>query len=310
MSRRKAKYEIQKDNYEALFPGDAKNVGNNATENRRYVNIGMYYHLLKQLAVSRFSWQGLPPGIDERFIELRLFENGGMPLIFFYDRIRLRYMVTECSNMGFQNTYLNPTSYTPYGVDYSYRKLQPDECVPIWDNMLRTPLHDVMYLYATRLAAIDRAFDVNIDNSVWPQIVVTTETQKLTIENLLKQKNDGAPIVIAYDNLDNINQVVQNIPNSGEYIADKLLNAKAQVWNEAISFLGISNSNTEKKERLISDEVEAGAEKTDVFRLAFLKTRQQACDQINNMFGGDGIIVGVDWSDNTTDATIGGDNGD
>ena len=231
MSRRKAKYELQKDNYEALFPGDAKNVGNNATENRRYVNIGMYYHLLKQLAVSRFSWQGLPPGIDERFIELRLFENGGMPLIFFYDRIRLRYMVTECSNMGFQNTYLNPTSYTPYGVDYSYRKLQPDECVPIWDNMLRTPLHDVMYLYATRLAAIDRAFDVNIDNSVWPQIVVTTETQKLTIENLLKQKNDGAPIVIAYDNLDNINQVVQNIPNSGEYIADKLLNAKAQVWN-------------------------------------------------------------------------------
>ena len=108
----------------------------------------------------------------------------------------------------------------------------------------------------------------------------------------------------------NMDQIVQNIPNSGEYIADKLLNAKAQVWNEAISFLGISNSNTEKKERLISDEVEAGAEKTDVFRLAFLKTRQQACDQINNMFGADGILVGVDWSDNTSDGTIGGNDGD
>ncbi len=309
MSRRNAKREIQKDNYEALIPKSAS-LGNNPSQNRRVVNIGIYYHLLKQLAVSRFTWQGLPPGIDERFIELRLFENGGMPLIFFFDKIRLRYMVTECAYQGFQNTYLNPTSFEPYGINYTYRKLQPDECVPIWDNVLRTPMHDVMYMYATRLANIDRAFDVNLDNSVWPQIIVTSETQKLTIENLLKQKEDGAPIVVTYDNMANMDQIVQNIPNSGEYIADKLLNAKAQVWNEAISFLGISNSNTEKKERLISDEVEAGAEKTDVFRLAFLKTRQQACDQINNMFGADGILVGVDWSDNTSDGTIGGNDGD
>ena len=309
MSRRNAKREIQKDNYEALIPRSA-NLGNNPSQNRRIVNIGIYYHLLKQLAVSRFTWQGLPPGIDERFIELRLFENGGMPLIFFFDKIRLRYMVTECAYQGFQNTYLNPTSFEPYGINYTYRKLQPDECVPIWDNVLRTPMHDVMYMYATRLANIDRAFDVNLDNSVWPQIIVTSETQKLTIENLLKQKEDGAPIVVTYDNLANLDQIVQNIHNSGVYIADKLLNAKAQVWNEAISFLGISNSNTEKKERLISDEVEAGAEKTDVFRLAFLKTRQQACDQINNMFGADGILVGVDWSDNTSDGTIGGNDGD
>ena len=309
MSRRNAKREIQKDNYEALIPKSA-NIGNNPSQNRRVVNIGIYYHLLKQLAVSRFTWQGLPPGIDERFIELRLFENGGMPLIFFFDKIRLRYMVTECAYQGFQNTYLNPTSFEPYGINYTYRKLQPDECVPIWVNVLRTPMHDVMYMYATRLANIDRAFDVNLDNSVWPQIIVTSETQKLTIENLLKQKEDGAPIVVTYDNMANMDQIVQNIPNSGEYIADKLLNAKAQVWNEAISFLGISNSNTEKKERLISDEVEAGAEKTDVFRLAFLKTRQQACDQINNMFGSDGILVGVDWSDNTSDGTIGGNDGD
>ncbi len=279
-----------------------------APRTRTFIIEQSYFHMLEQLAVSRFTWRGLPNGIDQRFIELQLFENSSMPLIFFEDKIRLRYMVTQTSNQGWQNLYYNPTKFTPYGVGYSYHELSAKECVPIWDNMLRYNMWDIMYLYATRLARVDRAIDVNLETSVMPMMIVTSEGQKLTVENMLKQKNEGMPFIVSYNDIDPT-QVFQSINTANEYVVDKLLNAKAQIWNEAISLLGIDNSNTEKKERLITDEVEAGSEKTNVFRLGFLKARQQACDQINEMFGGRGILVGVDWA-NGGNAELGVTDGD
>lgn len=296
MSRRSEKKDAQLANYENMLPRGV--LKTSPTRTRQYNTVYMYFHLLEQLAVSRFTWSGLPAGIDSRFIELMLFENGSQPLIFFKDLILGRYMVTQCSFQGWQNAYYNPTKFTPYALGYSYRELYPEECVPIWDNMLREPMYDVLWAYATRLAKLDRSFDMNIENSVMPVIVTVSESQKLSVENILRQKSDGVPVIVAYDNLDAtaLSSQLQGIQTAGQYLGDKLLNAKAQVWNEAISYLGINNSNTEKKERLISDEVEAGAEKTDIFRYSFIKARREACEQINAMFGFDGILVGVDWT--------------
>ena len=56
-------------------------------------------------------------------------------------------------------------------------------------------------------------------------------------------------------------------------------------WNEALTYLGISNINTSKKERMITDEVTRNQGGVVASRYSRLESRRQACRQINNMFG-------------------------
>ena len=92
---------------------------------------------------------------------------------------------------------------------------------------------------------------------------------------------------------------------------DKLIQQKTQVTNEVLGYLGIQSSGTEKKERLISDEVAQANEKTDVFRLSFLKARQAAATEINRLWPQ--LNVWVEYADaqssgvpNALDSSAGG----
>ena len=60
---------------------------------------------------------------------------------------------------------------------------------------------------------------------------------------------------------------------------------KTQLWNECLTYLGISNLNIQKKERLVSDEVTRNQGGTIASRYSRLNARRQACAKINNMFG-------------------------
>ena len=57
------------------------------------------------------------------------------------------------------------------------------------------------------------------------------------------------------------------------------------MWNEALTYLGISNINVQKKERLITDEVTRNQGGVVASRYSRLESRRQACEQINKMFG-------------------------
>jgi hypothetical protein len=57
------------------------------------------------------------------------------------------------------------------------------------------------------------------------------------------------------------------------------------MWNDALTFLGIDNANTDKKERLITAEAESNDEHTDLSAEVMLKTRRIAAEQINKMYG-------------------------
>ena len=78
---------------------------------------------------------------------------------------------------------------------------------------------------------------------------------------------------------------VKSITTGAPYVADKLYTLKTQLWNEALTYLGISNINVQKKERLITDEVTRNQGGVVASRYSRLESRRQACDQINKMFG-------------------------
>ena len=123
----------------------------------------MYYHLLTELALNRFSWRGLPPTVDERWLEMCLCEYGCA--LFFEDKRIGRFLVTQAGYQGRLNVYNNPTCFEPVGVNYHYKQLKAGrECIPIWDNRMRMSFKDILWQYARRLADIDKAYDVNLES--------------------------------------------------------------------------------------------------------------------------------------------------
>ena len=73
---------------------------------------------------------------------------------------------------------------------------------------------------------------------------------------------------------------------------DKLQAYKHNLWNEAMTFLGVGNAKQDKKERLVADEVSANDEQIQGSRYIMLNARQDACNEINKMFG---LNISVDF---------------
>ena len=87
-------------------------------------------------------------------------------------------------------------------------------------------------------------------------------------------------------------------------MADKIYELKSQIWNEALTYLGISNLSIQKKERLITDEVQRNQGGTMASRLSRLNARRKACEEINAMFG---LDIWVEYNEDINPETTGAD---
>ena len=85
---------------------------------------------------------------------------------------------------------------------------------------------------------------------------------------------------------------MQALKTDAPYVSDKLYQLKTQIWNEALTYLGISNLSIQKKERLITDEAIRSQGGTIASRYSRLEARRKACEEINDMFG---LNVSVDY---------------
>lgn len=255
-----------------------------------------YYNWLLQLAISRFKWSGLPSEIDERFLELALCEWG--LAVFWWNDDYDKYFALQASPSGNINAYRNPTAFTTYGYGDSPLnvRLRASECVPIWNNLIRSPECFAIQHFARKLASIDRTFDTHLSTQKAPIIIVCEESQRLTVDNMVKQWQGNEPIVFGDgQSLAGIN-IEYLTPNPKmDYNGTKLLNDQAQVWAQAMNFLGISNSDIRKAERVQSAEVDANNEQTESSGLITLDARRQACELINERYG---LAV---WCDRNTD---------
>lgn len=238
-----------------------------------------YFKRLYLLAVTMFKWEGLPDGIPERFIEDCLFEYG--QCAFFYDE-ELGYMVTKVTPSGKLNLYNIPVEYTCYALEYT-KQYDTDDIVVIRNNALEMPTSHTIRLFTQRLTEVERTIDVNIKAQKTPIIVAVPEKQRVTMKNLFKQYDGNAPFIWGTKDLDL--EAAKTIKTDAPFVADQLMIYKHDLWNEAMSFLGIQNANTDKKERLITDEVTANDQMVVLSAETMLKQRQEACDLINEMYG-------------------------
>lgn len=255
-----------------------------------------YFNRLTELAISMFEWQNLPPTVDPRYIELHLFQNGSM--VYFNDDV-VGNLCLDCLPNGNFDVYGNPVNRRAYSSYNNYqRDLNENNSIIIWNNYLRTNSITDIKLYSKRLYLLDRIIDVNANAQKTPVLVQGTEKQRLTLLNLYKEFDGNSPFIFGDKNLD-LN-ALKCLNTGAPYVADKIYQLKTQIWNEALTYLGISNINIQKKERLITDEVTRNQGGTIASRYSRLQARREAVDKINAMFG---TNISVDYREDFQEIT-------
>jgi hypothetical protein len=227
-----------------------------------------------------FEWKNLPDTVDARYLEMCLFNQG--KAIFFKDEV-LDYLALRMTPQGGFDVYRNPVRRRAYADNGYNCILDESDSVIIYNNFLRRDSFRDMQYYAIRLWDLDNTVAVNCSAQKTPVLVQAPESQRLTVENLYKEYIGNAPVIYGDANLD-IN-ALKVIRTDAPYVADRLYMLKTQIWNEALTCLGISNVNVQKKERLVTDEVVRNQGGTVANRYSRLVMRRNACDEINRMFG-------------------------
>ena len=250
-----------------------------------------YLDRLTELSISMFDWQNVPDSIDTRFLETTLFLNGSA--VFFKDEdLRDEHIEGEedgtllalpVAMNGNFDLYNIPTRRTAYATNGYNRNLTNKDSVIVYNNMIRTNSVQTCTVYARRLWNLDRAIDVNANAQKTPVLIRCNDSERLTLVNAYQKWEGNEPVIYGTKDFDP--NSISVLRTDAPYVARDLYELKTQIWNEALTYLGISNMNFQKRERLVTDEVIRNQGGTIASRYSRLEARREACKKINKMFG-------------------------
>ena len=250
-----------------------------------------YRDRLTDIALSCVKWKNLPEEIDSRFLEWCLFYDG--MAIFFKDDITEKFVCIQVMPSGQFNMYRIPKERTAYAVNgYQNSDLNEHNSVIIYNNLLRKPSVQDIEIYAKKLTNIDLTLNVNVNAQKTPIAIICDETQRLTFQQLYQNYAGNMPFIFGDKglNLDN----VKSINTQADYKGEELNKLKTDIWNEALTYLGVSNVQYQKKERINTEEINRSMGGAFASRRSRIKARQNAVEEINKMFG---LSIEVDFED-------------
>lgn len=211
------------------------------------VNDNTYFDYLerfKKLALSMFEWK-LPKSMNAMYLEKCLYYLG--QATFLKDE-KYGFINTRASSNGYINIYGYPTSFNCWSYDYnSDRKLYSglndnmenkefEECILVQNNWDRIPTATTLELFAYRLYEAEQSALTNIRAQKTPILILTDEKQRLTMENLYSQYDGNRPVIFGdKSNLDD--SKLKAINTEAPFVADKIMDYKKEIWNEALTFL-------------------------------------------------------------------------
>lgn len=257
----------------------------------KYQNIYSYrrwFFYLANLFLNRFEFQNMPETVNTRFLFEVLFCNGNA--LFFKDRGNGAYMALPCSPAGGQNVYYEFVKYRAVSINYS-EEYSIDESVLIRANELMFPPIAYIFGYAERIADAERTIDIYSKTMKRPWLVSCDKDDNLTMR-VVTDKIEDNELVVAGDRRlgEQLNRAYNN-PMDGNGLS-ALWDNKHQLINEALTLIGINNANNDKRERLLTDEVNANNQQTIFNAYIYLDWLRKACEDINRMFD---LNVSVDF---------------
>ncbi|MBO7251464.1 MAG: hypothetical protein J6V25_02435 [Oscillospiraceae bacterium] len=273
--------------YNAQFSPSTVHVKNTALQ--RY-----FRKYLLQKAISVFKWT-LPEEWDEDYFRYVLYGIGYIAVL----ETRTFGVICQGGALGGYNLYYRPsyiivtnphlkeTITANIGTDCAIIKLQPDY----------SSIMDIVGFYADQMALCAEALGMNLVN-VKTGVVFGAEnkTQAESYKKMYDQLGDGNPAVFIGKNLmDDQGKpswypFVQNMHE--QYITSDILSDMRKIEAMYDTEIGIPNANTDKKERLVTDEINANNVETATRCELWLDSIRKGIKQANDMYG---LSLAVDW---------------
>ena len=285
-----------------------KRKARNALEDAMLVNNATYFDYLerfKKIALSLFEWSNLPDSMDARFLERCLYYTGQAAMLYLEP---YGYINTKSATAGNLNLYGLPTQIRCYSYgqinenrnvfygrttgtetpDIEDRATEVSEdknkgAILVLNNWEGIATANTIELFAYRMYTVERAIDVNIKAQKTPYMVLTSEDERLSMVNAMNQIDKNAMMIIGEKNTFDPN-AIRTLNTQAPYIADKLTDYKHSIWNEFLTFMGVDNIS-EKRERMITDEVQANEELLHFNLKDMLESRKEMCKNIESVFG-------------------------
>ena len=248
------------------------------------------YMMLKMLAISVFKWEGLPPSINEMYLERILFEQGR--ILFFEEEdmsvngeettfLALRF--APSAQLDVYGIPMGRIAYAQNGWSSSY---DSTNSIIVYDNTLKISLESVLQIYARRLADVERIIDVNLLNTKNPYILVTDEKNKVLMEKIMQDIYSNKPLIMVEEQYQANLKKSEVLNTSSPFVVDKLMDYKNTLRNEVLTILGIGNNSQDKRERLLSSEMDSVNMLNSAYSTARLRSRRQAIKDLQKMYPG------------------------
>lgn len=204
-----------------------------------------YLERLRQVAISQFEWLNLPSSMNAQFLERCLYEFGKASLLKTKDYGFINAKAVGSSDL---NIYMLPSSINCFSTDSlnEDRKLyngfsdenttEYDYCVLVKNNQDMIPTEPTLRLFAWRLYEAERTCDTNIKAQKTPVLIVGDESLKLAMKNLFEKYDGNEPVIYA-DKKQLGTETLRSLKTEAPFIADKVMEYKKEIWNEALTFL-------------------------------------------------------------------------
>ena len=263
-----------------------------------------YYNLIynryKMLALNMFRWEGLPDTIKSRHIENSLYHNG---LCIIINDDNLGFISVPCNYGANLNINCEPTEVITTG--YNYIKTikymsdkEKDKCQLILNNDLAIGNKEFIEYYAQKMYEVDTVIRANINNQKFPWFIPCEPKLKNTIKAMFDKVDNLEPLILADKSI--ISEGIQVLTTNTPYVADKLNEYKFELEREILTFLGLNN-NFEKKERLLTNEIDSNNQFIESNIEIQYKNRLIAQDYLNNKFGWNCKVIKVAHENNGGD---------
>ena len=248
--------------------------------NKTYLD---YYDRLKLLSTSLFKYDGLDEIFGfgaSRFLENALFEKGRA--VFVKDDTK-GYMVCNVNPESTLNIYNLPTKVRAWNIGYS-KTFDLDDVVYVMNNEAQKPTSSTIELFAYRLYDVQRTMEVNLEAQKTPIAIETDDKGVLTAQNAYMQQSGNMPVIFVNKDMD-LGKKFNVMKTDAPYLLDKLTLYKHEIWNECMTFLGINNANTDKKQVVLTPEIESNNDLINFYLNCFYEPRKRAIDSLNEKFG-------------------------
>lgn len=260
------------------------------------VTFRFFCRYLWEKVISVFKF-GLPDTFGKELFLAALFGNGYTTIVQ-TDEFGLlaQWGIAGGYNVNYQPRFVQLTN--PLLPEFSGRELIiGEDCAVIklsedWAGIL-----DLIGYYAGKMALATQAIDVNLINSKLAYVFAAKDkTQAQSFKKLMDTLNNGETSVVVDKSLFNDDGSAnwqafqQNLKQT--YIVTDLLNDYSKIEDEFNTRVGIPNANTEKRERLITDEVNANNVETSILAAGWLENIREGCKVVEEMFG---AKITVDW---------------